>query len=79
MEAPKAFSLIPPDPLRREVSMPVPLTTKLYRAGFIYSHQVVLRTRIGVERFSGVFQSKHGSPAPSRLDGQPETPLLVVR
>ena len=79
MEKPKLLSLIPVDPSERYVSMPPALSTRLYRPGFIYSHRVVLRQRVGVERFWGSFQSKDGSPAPVRIDGLPQTPLLVAK
>jgi hypothetical protein len=79
VEAKKAFSLIPVDPLVRDVAMPAALSTKLYRPGFIYSFTVVLRQRVGVERFWGGFQSKDGSTPPVRVDGRPETVLLVAK
>jgi hypothetical protein len=73
------LSLIPPDTTEREVSFPNPLSTTLYREGFIYSHVVVLRKRIGAERFWGSFQSRSGGLPPTRLDHAPQTQLLVVR
>jgi hypothetical protein len=79
VERSKPFSLIPPDPIVRAVSLTPALSTKLYRPGFIYANTVVLRQRIGIERFWGVFQSKDGAPPPTRVDGQAETPLLVAK
>jgi hypothetical protein len=78
VERPKPFSLIPRDPDLRTVSMPTTLTTRFYRPGFIYSYWVVLRQRIGVERFSGSFQSIDKSTPPIRLDGLAQTTLLVA-
>jgi 4-amino-4-deoxy-L-arabinose transferase-like glycosyltransferase len=75
----KPFSLIPPDPGVREAAIPNSLSTKLYRPGFIYSQTIVLHQRIGVEQFWGVFQSRDGSAPPVRLDGRPETPLVVMK
>jgi hypothetical protein len=79
VERRKLLSLIPPDTVEREVAMPAALLTKSYRPGYIYEHTIVLRQRIGVERFWGAFQSKDGSAPPVRLDGRPHTPLLVLR
>jgi hypothetical protein len=74
----KPFSLIPPDPISRSVSMPMALTTRHFRPGFIYSHMVVLRQRIGVERFYGGFMAKDGSAPPMRLDNERDTELLLA-
>jgi hypothetical protein len=79
VEERKAWSLIPPDPIERDVALPSALSTSLYRPGFIYSQTVVLNQRIGVERFFGAFQSKDGSMPPVRTDGEPLTSLLVAR
>jgi 4-amino-4-deoxy-L-arabinose transferase-like glycosyltransferase len=79
VEARKFLSLIPPDPTQREVAVPAPMLTKAYRPGFIYAQTVVLRQRVGVERFWGLFQSKDGSAPPVRIDGKPITELLVLR
>jgi hypothetical protein len=75
----KPLSLIPPDPIERDVAMPAALSTNMYRPGFVYSHTVVLRQRIGVERFWGSFRSKDGSAPPAQLDGLPQTSLLVAK
>jgi hypothetical protein len=75
----KPLSLIPPDPVERGVSLPVSLSMKLYRPGFLYSLPVVLRQRLGVENFWGSFQSKDGTIPPVRLDGQPLTALMIAK
>jgi hypothetical protein len=77
VEKKRAFSFIPPDPIERGVSVPVGLSTKLYRPGFIYSQTVVLRQRIGVERLWGAFQAREGT-APVPVDLRPEVQLLVL-
>jgi len=78
VEKRKLLSLIPPESSVREVAVPAGISSKLYRSGFLYSHIVVLRQRIGVERFSGAFQSRDAGAPPVRIDGAPETPLLVA-
>jgi hypothetical protein len=79
VEAREPFSLIPPDPTDRDMAFPPWLPTKLWRPRFIYALEVVLNHRIGIERYSGAWQSRDGSPAPARSDGQPETTVAVLR
>jgi hypothetical protein len=78
VEGRRWLSLIPPDTAVRQVSVPAGLSSRLHRPGFLYSHTVVLRQRIGVERFWGSFESRDGAPPPVRMDGLLETPLLVA-
>lgn len=77
VEEQKAFSFIPPDPVVREVAPPPSLSPKLWKPGWIYKQTVVLRQRIGKERFFGWFEAK-GGPPPVRLDRKPHTDLLVL-
>jgi hypothetical protein len=78
VERRKPLSLVPPDPVVRQVSLPQPMSTRLYRPRFLYSHTIVLRQRLGVERFWGYFQTRGGGSAPTRLDGRLETPLATL-
>jgi hypothetical protein len=72
-------SLIPPDPVERDMAYPPSIPTKLWRPGFLYTVPVVLRHRVGQERYFGWFTSRDGSPAPRRPDGKMQTDLLVER
>ncbi|MGO9838090.1 MAG: glycosyltransferase family 39 protein [Polyangiaceae bacterium] len=78
VESRESFSLIPPDPTDREMAFPPTLPTKLWRPNFIYETEVVLNHRIGRERYWGYWRSRDGSRPPARLDGQPQTKLVVV-
>jgi len=78
VEARESFSLIPPDPTDREMAFPPMLPTKLWRPRLLYKTEVVLNHRIGRERYWGYWRSRDGSRPPSRLDGQPQTTLVVV-
>jgi hypothetical protein len=75
IERPARLSLVPADTVDREMASPPTLPTKIWRPGFIYKLDVVLNHRIGVERYWGAWS---GSSPPRRLDGQPETTLVVV-
>jgi hypothetical protein len=77
VEARAPWSLIPPDPTDREVAFAPSLSTKLWRAGFIYAVSTVLDHRIGRERYVGAWRTRDGSAVPVRLDGRSETTLLV--
>lgn len=76
--APDKFSLIPAPTTERDMGRTPRLSTKLWKVGFIYSTQVVLNHRIGVEQYSGRWASRDGSPAPERADHKPDTQLLVL-
>jgi hypothetical protein len=72
------FSLIPPDPTDREMALGPLLPSKLWRVGMIYETHAVLNHRIGVERYWGYWAPRDAVPGPRRVDGQPETTLVVV-
>jgi hypothetical protein len=78
LEAPKRWSLIPPDPQEREVSRPCWPPTSLWRPGFFYKRGAVLWHRIGVERYWGFFKSEEAGRSPARLDGAVTTDLITV-
>jgi len=78
VERRKPLSWVPPDPVVRAVSWPAPMSMRLYRPGFLYAHTIVLRQRLGVERFWGSFTSRSGGAPPMRIDGRYETPLLTL-
>lgn len=78
IEARATFSLVPPDPVDRDMAPPPRVPTKLWRPGFIYSTQFVLNHRIGRERYWAAWRARDGGPAPRRLDGRPQTTLAVV-
>jgi len=79
MEARDPLSLIPADPTDREMAFPPRLPTTLWRHGFLYTSDAVLDHRIGRERYWGHWRSRDGSPAPQRVDGEPQTTLAVLR
>jgi hypothetical protein len=77
VEAPARFSLIPADTTERDMGvLPPPISTKLWRAGFLYKINVVLNHRIGRERYWGAWSSLDGAPAPSRIDAA--SPLVLA-
>jgi hypothetical protein len=75
VEARAPLSLIPPDEFDREMAWPHPLPTKLWRAGFLYTTEIVLNHRIGRERYWGSWASRDDTVASSRVDGQGQTTL----
>ncbi len=74
IEARAPFSLIPVDPVDRDMAFPPRIPTKLWRAGFLYEIDVVLNHRIGVERYWGVWSNSQ-----QRLDHHPVTNLATLR
>jgi hypothetical protein len=72
------YSLIPGAGPERDMGQQPEISTKLWKAGFIYSTQVVLNHRIGIERYSGHWSTRDGSAVPQRVDRKPDTTLLVV-
>jgi hypothetical protein len=78
MEAKGRFSLIPPDPMDREMALGALLPTKLWQPGMIYSTYAVANHRIGIERYWGYWGTRDGSPPPRRVDGQQETTLATL-
>jgi hypothetical protein len=78
VEARGTLSLVPPDPIDRDMAFPPTLPTKLWKPRFLYVTDAVLNHRIGRERYAGTWQTRDGSPAPRRTDGKPDTTLAVV-
>lgn len=78
VEKKKQWSFIPRDPTERKVAYPTSISPKLWQPGALYKQTIVLRQRIGKERFFGWFTSK-GGPAPVRTDGKAQTDLIVLR
>jgi len=77
VEASARFSLIPADSTERDMGvLPPPISTKLWRPGFLYTIEVVLNHRIGRERYWGYWVSQDGSPAPGRIDAA--TPIVLA-
>lgn len=76
VEKRKRFSFIPPDPAVRDVAPPHTIRPSQWMPG-IHRHTMVLRQRIGQERFYGWFEAK-GGRAPKRRDGKAHTELLVL-
>jgi hypothetical protein len=78
MVARSRWSFVPPDTTDRQMSIPTPLATKLWRSRFIYKQVTVMNHRIGEERYWGQWVSRDGSAAPGRVDGAPQTTLATV-
>jgi hypothetical protein len=77
VEAPEPLSLIPAGSTERDMGvLPPPISTKLWRAGFMYEIDVVLNHRIGRERYWGYWASQDGAPAPNRVDRT--TPVVLT-
>jgi hypothetical protein len=59
------LSLVPIDTVDREMAWPPALSSKLWKAGFVYKFEAVLNHRIGLERYFGAWRNgvrpKHGS------------------
>lgn len=78
VEGKKRFSFIPPDPVQRNVAYPTSISPSAWLPGALYKQTIVLRQRIGEERFFGFFTARRG-PLPTRTDGKPHTDLIVLR
>jgi hypothetical protein len=72
------FSLIPADPVERRMAWPPSIAPALWRKGFLYTQQVVLNHRIGVEQYTGFWVGRDRGSVPLRLDGKPSTLLLEL-
>ncbi len=79
MIAPERWSFIAPDPLVRPLSQAMPMPTHLWRPGYLYTQQIVLYHRIGIETFAIGWVARDGAPAPAHTDGPPVFDLLTVR
>jgi hypothetical protein len=78
IEARAKLSLIPAPKAERDMAWPPSLPTKLWKRGFIYDVDAVMNHRIGRERYAGRWEARDGTWAPRRLDGKPDSPLVVV-
>ncbi len=75
VEAPPPWSLVPADPVQRDVGMPPMIAPASWKAGYVYSTVTELMKRPGRERFVGGFRGP-GAPAPEGCS--PEQTLLVL-
>jgi hypothetical protein len=60
------------------MAWPEPLPTRLWRPRCIYKTTAILNHRIGVEHYAGHWVPRDGAPVPHRLDGKPDTTLVVL-
>ena len=74
----RPWSLIPPDSVDRQMVSVSPISTKLWRRGFLYRVETDLNHRIGREEYRAIWVSSDGTSPPRRSDGKPDT-LLVVK
>jgi hypothetical protein len=65
-----------PDPLVREVGIPLGLSPQRWRAGFLYADPVPIRKRPGTETFSATFVAR--SKAPMRASGDGPVEVLSL-
>jgi hypothetical protein len=63
------LSWVRPDPLVRDLSMPMTMPANLWKRGMIYACPLWLFHRTGVETYETVFWSRDGKPAPERVGG----------
>lgn len=77
IDRPKRWSLFPLDPTERDMAFPPSLSTKLWKKGYLYHIDTELKHRVGVERYSGTFVNRDGSPAPI-LVGAPRLDLVIL-
>jgi len=75
VEAPPAWSLVPADPVLRDVGMPPVIAATRWKAGYVYSTVTEVMKRPGRERFVGGFRGL-GAPEPEGCS--PEQTLLVL-
>lgn len=68
------LSTIPPSPVECSLSYPPPLSTKLWKSGFVYVFVAPLHHRIGLERYTGTWPG-----GPRRRNGPPKIELAWVR
>lgn len=79
VEAPMAGSLVPADPLVREVGLPTTIPRNTWRAGFIYSSVTEILKRPGRERFYGLWLNTTSATLPLKTKrGESEVTLLVL-
>jgi len=71
------WSTTMPDPAVREVAQPLSLSPKRWRAGWLYSHPVVIRKRPGTEVFDVALSPRRGSGRPK--PGAHGRPVEVLR
>ncbi|MBN1607248.1 MAG: glycosyltransferase family 39 protein [Polyangiaceae bacterium] len=62
--APEPWSLVPADPTVKSIGLNVPLSTKFWKAGFIYASTSEIRKRPGREHFFGYWINDDGFEAP---------------
>jgi len=67
------LSWMPVDPVQRDMAWPPPLSTKLWKKGFVYKFEAVLNHRIGLERYFG-----HWRGGPARRRGIGDVDLVYV-
>ena len=67
------FSVIPANATDRDMAWPPPLSTKLWKKGFIYAIECALDHRIGLERYTGIWLG-----GPSRKGGGGPIDLVEV-
>ena len=77
VDRPARASFIPADPTERDMAYPPPISTKLWKKGYIYRIEAELNHRIGYERYFGFFVSRDGQPAPTSKHA-PRVDLAIV-
>ncbi|HEX7600065.1 MAG TPA: hypothetical protein VF316_00600, partial [Polyangiaceae bacterium] len=78
VDKPLRLSLIPPNPVERDMAFPPSLSTKLWKKGFLYHIDTELKHRIGEERYVGLFLARDAAAAPV-LQGASRLDLAVLR
>lgn len=79
VEAPMRGSLVPADPLVRDVGLPTTIPRNAWRPGFIYSSVTEILKRPGRERFYGLWLNTTSATLPLKTKrGDSEVPLLLL-
>ncbi|MBW2526553.1 MAG: glycosyltransferase family 39 protein [Deltaproteobacteria bacterium] len=81
---PAPWSTTMADPTTRQVGLPLGLSPKRWRGGFLYAHRVAIRKRPGTERFEAYFDVRRrprGSrpPVPRPESGERHVEVLLLR
>jgi hypothetical protein len=79
VEAPMSASLVPADPLEREVGLPTTIPRNAWRPGYIYSSVTEILKRPGRERFVGRWVNTTSATLPLKTKaGKNDVTLLVL-
>lgn len=76
--APARFSTTMPDPVEREVGLPLPIAPERWKRGFLYTDLIAIRKRPGREVFTGAFWSRRRATFPHPTDARKSVEVLAL-